>query len=439
MHPLSERKTRHYDYTHIDSLVRSEIALLREALKDPDNKKFIFLLESTPPGQSFKDTYSAITHHPLYTFDFVPTIKKSKQVSNKGAWFVLDRAHAHIIAENDLYIEDALRIPEETKSTALSILSLIRRSVLSLPTKISSPIDEKKRDLIFSLEFERAMGKHEIYSSPFFELCFKQPNGWQYINFQYNPKKVYNLFKSCYEKHLTLLTDRIGSLRIPQVIHQIWIGDKPFPERYKKWQKTWQSLPGWRYKLWTDKEVKNLSLINQKLYNEEQNFGARADILRLEILYQEGGIYVDTDFECIRPETFDILNRSFDFYAGLHPIDCEAILINNAIIGSIKGHPIIKACIDKLKEQTPSNNDLAKIVKLGPGLLSEMALEHMNQGYKDILFPASVFYPLGVYEMKKPPLASLSPEDPETFEIIKKLVLKPESIALHWWEGSWTH
>ena len=34
---------------------------------------------------------------------------------------------------------------------------------------------------------------------------------------------------------------------------------------------------------------------NKDLYHKASNFGMKADILRYEIVYREGGIYIDVD------------------------------------------------------------------------------------------------------------------------------------------------
>ena len=34
---------------------------------------------------------------------------------------------------------------------------------------------------------------------------------------------------------------------------------------------------------------------------EQKILGEKSDIFRYEILYRFGGVYVDTDFECIKP------------------------------------------------------------------------------------------------------------------------------------------
>ena len=146
---------------------------------------------------------------------------------------------------------------------------------------------------------------------------------------------------------------------------------------------------------------------------------------------------MDTDFECLKPEMFDVLNRSYDYYSCLTPVDSEALVINNAIIGAIPGHPILKACLDNFPTHAINIPDLRlRTVSRGPGLLTIMTFKHMNRGYRDIVFPASFFYPLGCGQMRRSPYAGLPISEP-TLNMIKKDLVKPETIAIHYWDGSW--
>ena len=101
------------------------------------------------------------------------------------------------------------------------------------------------------------------------------------------------------------------------------------------------------------------------MYYSEKNIGARADILRMEILYREGGLYIDTDFECLQPEIFDIFNRCYDFYSGITPLDGQAYLIANGLIASIPGHPILRAYI-KERRHLVTPKTCTGIVMKGP-------------------------------------------------------------------------
>lgn len=311
---------------------------------------------------------------------------------------------------------------------------LITVSLLALFLSVSA----YKKDGLHYIDFDTSMGRDDSYLRPYYKQLLKRiddnDDSWfRYFNQDISAISMLNRLKQNY--YLSTLS-KGPTQGVPKIVHQIWVGDRPLPKKYKKWQKTWQSIPGWSYKLWTDKEAETLTLINRKLYDEETNMGARSDILRLEILYKEGGVYVDTDFECLKPELLDVLNNTHDFYCGLQPIDYSVLVINNAIIGSVPGHPIIKACIDNLPYQkTTLHEPNAKIVANGPGLFTRMTLHYMNKGYSDMIFPPTFFYPLGARQLKTKPYVKMAADD--THEEIKNVVVKPESIAIHWWDASW--
>ena len=73
--------------------------------------------------------------------------------------------------------------------------------------------------------------------------------------------------------------------KIPKKIHQIWIGPKQPPIVWiDTWRKKYRSeYPGWDYTLWTDKEVAELPLRMQNLYDKEKMYQCKADLLRLEV------------------------------------------------------------------------------------------------------------------------------------------------------------
>ena len=100
-------------------------------------------------------------------------------------------------------------------------------------------------------------------------------------------------------------------MTIPKIIHQIHIGNSLLDELQLKWQKTWIDLhPEWDYILWDDEQVKqNLHITHPEIYNRCENYSEKSDILRFEILYQFGGLYIDTDFECFKPVDSLMLNK----------------------------------------------------------------------------------------------------------------------------------
>ncbi len=154
--------------------------------------------------------------------------------------------------------------------------------------------------------FEESMGKRDFsFLSRFFARQMKKRADWMVV-------------KRLYQKNV-LQASLSPQVRIPKIIHQIWLGS-PLPQKYIQLQKSWQEKhPDWEYRLWTDESVKNFKMQNQALFESATNWGEKADILRYEILYQIGGLYVDTDFECVR--SFDTLHHLCDFYVGLETLE----------------------------------------------------------------------------------------------------------------------
>lgn len=185
---------------------------------------------------------------------------------------------------------------------------------------------------------------------------------------------------------------------IPKIIHQIWLGS-PFPKRYKRFQDLIKTLhPGWDYKLWTDENIKQLRLFNQKAYDTASNFGEKSDIARYEILYRFGGIYLDTDVECLR--SFDFLRRHYSFFAALEPLSKQSptcLSLANAIIGSRPGHPILKECIQQIHQPRKLYNiptTTKTIITTGPVLFTRACYAQRYALRQDgIILPSECFTP----------------------------------------------
>ena len=104
---------------------------------------------------------------------------------------------------------------------------------------------------------------------------------------------------------------------IPKIIHQLWIGPKTPPT---KLMQTWKDIHvplGYKYIFWNEEEMKKRGFVSelQDKVNAMDEWNGKADILRWEILYKYGGIFVDADSICIEPFC-DLLklNKSFAGY-----------------------------------------------------------------------------------------------------------------------------
>ena len=89
---------------------------------------------------------------------------------------------------------------------------------------------------------------------------------------------------------------------LPRIIHQIWIGPRPAP---RQWLDTWREHhPDWRYRLWSNATVFYRPWRNQRLvnaYRDQEEWRGVADVIRYEILHEQGGFMPGADSECLRP------------------------------------------------------------------------------------------------------------------------------------------
>src|SRR5205085_7912697 len=86
---------------------------------------------------------------------------------------------------------------------------------------------------------------------------------------------------------------------IPKQFHWIWFGPKPIPEQHQRWIEGWlKHHPGWDHKIWTDSNRPRFT--NEAEFLGADNFAIKADIARYELVYKHGGVYLDTDTECLK-------------------------------------------------------------------------------------------------------------------------------------------
>ena len=53
-------------------------------------------------------------------------------------------------------------------------------------------------------------------------------------------------------------------IKIPKIIHQIYIGEKQMPDQQLIWQETWKDYnQDWEFIFWDDAKLKNVDLINK--------------------------------------------------------------------------------------------------------------------------------------------------------------------------------
>jgi len=89
---------------------------------------------------------------------------------------------------------------------------------------------------------------------------------------------------------------------IPKIIHYCWLSNDPFPKDIEVHMKTWkEKLPGYEFRHWNfERFPKDKSQWVSEAFDAKK-YAYAADYIRLYALYTEGGIYMDTDVEVVKP------------------------------------------------------------------------------------------------------------------------------------------
>jgi mannosyltransferase OCH1-like enzyme len=171
-----------------------------------------------------------------------------------------------------------------------------------------------------------------------------------------------------------------SGLLIPRVFHQVWLGEKPIPDHFQKWADGWLKLnPGWEMQWWTDQHLPRID--NQKEFESAEKMAAKSDILRYEILAQHGGVYIDSDFEPLKPIDAILENVSSFQADELDDRPC------NAIIGCVAGDPFYTAVVAAIPESIQRGGDI--VATTGPGLLKKVIADFLGDGHRKTDHPAS--------------------------------------------------
>ena len=89
---------------------------------------------------------------------------------------------------------------------------------------------------------------------------------------------------------------------IPRKIHYCWFGRGPMPPMALKCIESWHRfMPDYEYMMWNEDNFDVNSVPYVKEAYEARKFAFVSDYVRLYALYTEGGIYMDTDVEVLKP------------------------------------------------------------------------------------------------------------------------------------------
>ena len=208
---------------------------------------------------------------------------------------------------------------------------------------------------------------------------------------------------------------------IPRKIHYCWFGGNPLPPLAEKCISSWKKFcPGFDIIRWDEQnfDFSSAPLYVQQAY-EQKKWAFVTDYVRLQVVYEHGGIYLDTDVELRKPLDPLLDNRAyFGFEDGKN--------VNTGLgFGAEQGHPILKELMDDYEgaafvlpdgsfDQTPCPQRNTEVF-LRHGLKQDDSMQVLNNGVRIL------------------PSRFLCPIDNRT----RKMHKTKEMISIHHYSASW--
>lgn len=204
----------------------------------------------------------------------------------------------------------------------------------------------------------------------------------------------------------------------PKIIHYIWLGGNPLPKIAEKCIESWKKFcPDYEIKKWDETNLDINKYQFAKDAYEAKKFAFVSDVCRTEILYNEGGIYLDIDVELIKP--IDDIISNCDCVMGF---ETSNLLNPGLFISSVKNNEDLKEILEIYKTLKFDVNKLTELTVCEvytkyfatKGLLRENKIQQIEN---TMFYSSEYFSPIDVITNKK--------------KITKN------TLSIHWYNASW--
>ena len=221
---------------------------------------------------------------------------------------------------------------------------------------------------------------------------------------------------------------------IPKKIHYIWLGGNSLPPLAKKCLSSWRKfMPDYEIVRWDESNLDFSFCEYACEAYKSKKWAFVSDYARFKILYEQGGIYLDTDVEVIR-SLEPILERGP--YMGFE-VDCSeatkgtvtsglGLAVNPGLgLAASPGLGLYRDILDSYERdhfiKDDGSCDLTTVVERATDILREKGLRDVP-GIQEVagvrIYPSEYF----------------CPKDP----INSRLILTENSYSIHHYDGSWT-
>ncbi|MFN1807398.1 glycosyltransferase [Clostridioides difficile] len=202
-------------------------------------------------------------------------------------------------------------------------------------------------------------------------------------------------------------------------MHYVWFGG-PKGNIENICINSWkEKLPEYEIVEWNEKNFDIEKEIKGNKFLEEcykrKLWAFISDYTRIKVLYEQGGVYMDTDMQILKDITPLLENNRL-----VCGYEDDREYINGAIIGVEKGHPFLKDLLEYYEKEVLTSS-LFTIPKIMTHLMEKNYKKIDPNNYEEGIrvYDKEYFYPFGFKE-------DFTPE-----------CITENTFGIHWWGKSW--
>lgn len=132
--------------------------------------------------------------------------------------------------------------------------------------------------------------------------------------------------------------------KIPKIIHYIWLGGNPLPKVAEECIESWKKYcPDYEIKRWDESNLNIDCCEYCRQAYDAKKYAFASDVARFDVLYKEGGIYLDIDVKLLKPLDEFLVNECFMGF------EHKEALAPGLIMGCAKGNSVVAELFDSYK------------------------------------------------------------------------------------------
>lgn len=163
---------------------------------------------------------------------------------------------------------------------------------------------------------------------------------------------------------------------IPKIIHYCWFGGNPLPMDVKQCIESWKKMcPDYEIKRWDESNFDVNAHPFTKAAYEAKAWAFVSDYARLKVVYDNGGIYLDTDVELLK--NLDFL-REYQCYIGVQ--QAGHLCTTGLGFGATKSNPVVQRMLGKYDQIVFSEE---KKAEFACPYLNNEAMEEIGYSYNE--------------------------------------------------------